>query len=191
MWPFKKSPSQADADEGPSLSPEALFEAINHLNDQVTKFIRWSYRSQKQDSESLANLESMVTTLQARIDKPDSDVTTALDYVARGMIEWLDDLDTVSQDQAQGSWDGTLLQRWSHQLLDRLRAIGYEEIAVEGMPFDPRVCEALGRTDVWNREGLAKAFTVVQVLRRGFYNSDGLYRKAQVVVYNGDEKTSR
>jgi molecular chaperone GrpE (heat shock protein) len=189
MWPFKKLPREPDVD--PSPSPEQLLEAIAAVSDQLGKFIRWSYRIQKSQADTLAKLETLVSDASAARGQAQTAAEASLGYTVRGMMEWLDDLDTLSDSRGQGLVvDSALLRRWSRQLLDRLEDLGYQELAVEGKPFDSRFCEALGTTAIWEGENPPQSYAVVSVLRRGFRHKDGLFRKAQVIVYNGTQEFS-
>lgn len=183
MWPFKKP------DQKSSVETQAFFEVstmLSQLSDQVAKFIRWSYRSQKTTSESLANIERAVERIHEHSADSEAKSQAAVDYVIRGLIAWLDDLDTLTHEtNKEPGVDLGLLRHWSSQILDHLAHLGYEELAVWGQAFDPSLAEALGTTTVWSNAADPPAlYTVTAVLRRGFRCSTGIYRKAQVLVYN-------
>ncbi len=183
MWPFKKHIQEPS---GEGTSPAELLEVMSQLSDQVARFIRWSYRSQKVDGETLAEIKDLLERVHQQAHQSETQLRSQLDYVARGMISWLDDLDTLAKSANTETAIGhDLVRHWSSQLLDQLKVIGYEEITVYGKPFDPSVAEALGTSAKWpDSLEPPSAYSVISVLRRGFHCTGTLHRKAQVIVYN-------
>ena len=189
MWPFKSRPLVPDSLPTPDYAVQIL-DALTSLNEQVNKLTRWSYRSQKTESELLQSLQEQISGIRHDQGLETLKLQTQLNHLSRDLIEWLDDLDALLQSRSTGSSLDPLLRRWSDRLLTRLEEVGFRECLVKGKPFDPRVAEALGTTDTWTGGEPPGAYQVVSVLRRGFLQHGELYRKAQVIVYNGIREDS-
>ncbi|PSR34879.1 MAG: nucleotide exchange factor GrpE [Sulfobacillus benefaciens] len=190
MWPFTRRKSFPES-VTISEHQQKMFNAIEELNDQLTKFVRWSYRNQKSTLESLQNLQADWTTFRSNDEATVRELEATLEQLSRDLMGWVDDIDAVfqaaGQDNAVG--DKGLMGRWLAQLIQRLHTLGYEECLVRGTLFDPRTSEALGTTGEWvDDTRQPRRYEVVSVLRRGFLRHGVLHRKAQVVVYKGEDE---
>lgn len=186
MWPFVRRPSQIELNTILEQQKEAL-DAIAALNDQLSKFVRWSYRNQKSMLETLQKLQTESEAAREAQVVTIRDFEAMEDHVSRDLLNWVDELDALLTAASQGSQvgDQDLVRRWLGQLMERLQMLGFEELLVLGQSFDPRLAEALGKTNEWNTETghHPEEYEVISVLRRGFRRHGALYRKAQVVVY--------
>ncbi len=191
MWPFARRTSRIELDTILEQQKQAL-DAIGTLNDQLSKFVRWSYRNQKSMGDALQKLQTeWETTREAQVGTIRHFEST-VDHLSRDLINWVDELDALLTAASQGSHvgDQDLVRRWMGQLIERLQMLGFEEFTVLGEPFDPRLAEALGKTSEWDIDNgcQPRDYDVVSVLRRGFRRHGALYRKAQVVVYASSTK---
>ncbi len=185
MWPFSH---RSNPDDSPSAFEKEIMGSLDTLSDQIAKFVRWSYRSQKNEAEIL-------TTVQTRLDEISQDrqsevrqLSNAVGNLSQIMIAWADDLDVIFREPgvASSTWS-PVLARWSRQLQDGLEGIGFQELPVLGQPFDPQIAEALGSTGQRTGPHPPRPYQVVEVLRRGYLLNAQLYRKAQVIIYKEAE----
>lgn len=191
MWPFARRTSHSELDTLLEQQQQAL-DAIATLNDQLSKFVRWSYRNQKSMADTLQKLQTERDTAWEAQVVAIRDFESTVDNLSQDFLNWVDELDALLTAASQGSQvgDQDLVRRWLGQLIERLQMLGFEEFTVLGQPFDPRLAEALGKTSKWNIENgpQPRDYEVVSVLRRGFRRHGALYRKAQVVVYAPDTR---
>ncbi len=193
MWPFARRKSLSES-IAISEHQKQVLDAVEELNDQLSKFVRWSYRNQKSTLEGLQKLQTEWELVRNKQDAMERKTQTNLEQVSQDLMGWIDDLDAVFQTAETGNvvGDGRLMGRWLAQLIQRLYTLGYEECVVQDKLFDPRTSEALGTTSRWSDNSRPpRLYEVVSVLRRGFWKDGVLHRKAQVIVYNGsDEENS-
>ncbi|MHB1612418.1 MAG: nucleotide exchange factor GrpE [Sulfobacillus sp.] len=184
MWPFSRRQHRVEA---PPRYEQELLEAMTGLSEQVNKLIRWSYRTQKTETETLQKLQAQLDAMSQDRNIQLHSVSRTLEQLSDLMIAWLDDLDalTKSSNPAWPQWDSVLSQ-WVRQLQRGLAMAGFEEIAIDGKPFDPRLAEALGTVDDWDGSIPPHPYQVISVLRRGYVRDSQVYRKAQVMVFKGE-----
>lgn len=191
MWPFARSAFQIKLNTILEQQQQAL-DAIVATNEQLTKFVRWSYRNQKNTLDGLQRLQTQWDVARETEGSVMRDMETSLEQLSRDLVSWVDELDAILHAASHGSAvvDHSLALRWLEQLTGRLKILGFEEYTVLGQPFDPRLAEALGTTREWSddKDRLPHDYEVVSVLRRGFRRHGALFRKAQVVVYVGDNR---
>lgn len=191
MWPFVRRTSHVELNTILEQQKEA-FDAIAALNDQLSKFVRWSYRNQKSMLETLQKLQTESDAAREAQVVTIRDFESTVEHLSRDLLNWVDELDAFLTAASQGSQvgDQDLVRRWSGQVIERLQRLGFEELLVLGQPFDPRLAEALGKTNEWNIEDgrPPEDYEVISVLRRGFLRHGALYRKAQVVVYGSEAR---
>ncbi len=192
MWPFRNRQIESEPAPDPIQQLETqMLGAISALSDQVNKFVRWSYRSQKTQTEGLQALQEQFAVLRQDRESATHRLQRQVDQLTMELIAWLDDLDALTSSLSpQSIYDERLLERWSTRIVAQLADVGMEECAVQGKPFNPRLAEALGTTSEWSGENSPVAYQVVQVLRRGFLQHGEVYRKAQVIVYNKGQELS-
>ncbi len=184
MWPFKRQ-QPADTEPSEFVSNEAIIDVVNNINEQLTKFIRWSYRNQRNASDAMQAMQESLETIVSERQELQRHLLTMQMHWTQLMISWLDDLDLLTH-ESQGmpsSWS-QLVERWSKQILEALAANGITELAVLHRAFDPKKCEALGSA----KDEVGQPYEVVKVLRRGYTQEDRVYRKAQVIVVSNDEE---
>ncbi len=191
MWPFARRASQIELNSIGEQQQQTL-DAIATMNEQLSKFVRWSYRNQKNSLDILQTVQTDWNTARETESTTIQNLEASLEQLSWDLVNWIDELDALLHAASQGSavGDQSLILRWLDQLTERLHSLGFEEYTMLGQTFDPRVAEALGTTSEWIEENgrPPRDYVVVYVLRRGFRRNGALLRKAQVVVYVGETK---
>lgn len=109
----------------------------------------------------------------------------ALTDALRDLLPVVDNLERAAT--AEGGLDDLRrgVEMTMRQLLEVLRRFGAREVAALGQPFDPRLHEAVMRTE----DAEVSEPTVVNELQRGFVLHDRILRPAMVVVAMPAETT--
>ncbi len=190
MWPFHFRKQGSATPHNPSEETSDAGASLSALTDQLSKFIRWSYRNQKTLSESLHNIEQGLANISSEAESQREVAAQQLDHTALRLIAWLDDLDALWETPAglPAEWRA-LFSKWTGNLQDALSQYGFHDIDILGKIYDPMQAEALGTTHEGDPTGTQPApYQVVRILRRGWTKNGRLYRKAQVIVYKGGEE---
>lgn len=191
MWPFARRTSRIERNTILEQQQQTL-DIITAMNEQLSKFERWSYRNQKSTLDTLQKLQTERDAAREAEESRARSLEASLEQLSRDLVSWVDELDALLLAASQGSavGDQALVRRWLGQLTERLQKLGFEEYPMLGQPFDPRIAEALGTTSEWSDENgrLPQDYEVVSVLRRGFRRHGALFRKAQVMVYVGETR---
>lgn len=101
--------------------------------------------------------------------------------ILEDLLPILDSFDMAFQGDAWNSVDEvwrTGMEQLHAQLVETLRARGYEAYGESGEAFDPQLHEAIA-----HEQGGASD-TIARVQRKGYRNGDMVVRAAQVVVYS-------
>jgi len=151
---------------------------------QENKVLRMQYKGTQEILENLEALKSSqyeLSGLQEKLlfaEKHKRVMLTCL-------LNMLDDLDLVTaklREGADNNWTN-LFNSWTKNIIAALQRLGFQEIPLLGQEFNPFYAEALGTVKKEEAVGGASACQVVEVIRRGFLNSDGsLLRKARVIT---------
>ncbi len=190
MWPFHFRKQGSAAPDNPSAETSDAGASLSALTEQLSKFIRWSYRNQKTLAESLHNIEQGLANVSSEAERQREVAAQQSDNTALRLIAWLDDLDALCATPAgpPAEWS-SLFSKWAGNLQDALSQYGFHDMDILGKIYDPRQAEALGTTHECDRTGSHPApYQVVRLLRRGLTKDGRLYRKAQVIVYKEGEE---
>lgn len=189
MWPFHFRKQGSAALDNPSAETSDAGASLPALTEQLSKFIRWSYRNQKVLAESLHNIEQALANVSSEAERQREVGAQQSDNTALRLIAWLDDLDALCATPAEppAEWS-SLFSKWAGNLQDALSQYGFDDMDILGKIYDPRQAEALGTTHECDRDSHPAPYQVVRILRRGLTKDGRLYRKAQVIVYKEGEE---
>lgn len=190
MWPFHFRKQGSAAQDNPSAETSDAGASLPALTEQLSKFIRWSYRNQKALAESLHNIEQALANVSSEAERQREVGAQQSDNTALRLIAWLDDLDALCAPPAEppAEWI-SLFSKWAGNLQDALSQYGFDDMDILGKIYDPRQAEALGTTHEYDPTDSHPApYQVVRILRRGLTKDGRLYRKAQVIVYKEGEE---
>lgn len=177
-----------------------LREQLTQIGEHVHKVARIQYKTGQDVQNKLERLSMGMDALQQWQDAHDVDrarlnmLESQIEHIAASLIHWLDDIDSVSsrlQGEGQDTWR-QLLHQWTGEILAALAENGIRELDALGRSFDPRWAEAISTEArppelVYTSDGgkvrSLVPYQVMEVVKRGFINSDGrLLRKAQVIT---------
>lgn len=190
MWPFHFRKQGSAAPDNSSAETSDAAESLLALTEQLSKFIRWSYRNQKTVAESLHNMEQGLASVSGEAERQREFAAQQSDNTALRLIAWLDDLDALcaAPEGPPAEWSA-LFSKWADNLQDALSLYGFNNMDILGKIYDPREAEALGTTHESDATDSHRTpYQVVRVLRRGLTKGGRPYRKAQVIVYKEDEE---
>ena len=181
---------------------ESLFEVSNKVEEtlqqqaecgvQLTKSTRLQYKTGQETKGKLDELAFGLTAVQQwQANYGDAEQRAALlsrqhQYMVDVLVAQLDDLDSVCAGMDSAGRDAwlPLFEGWAHRIAAALAEIGIHEVKVLGKVFDPQMAEGVGVMVRPPGVGVALQYEIVEVVKRGFINGEGmLLRKAQVITY--------
>ena len=142
----------------------ALLEQVPRMARHVAKF-----------SASLAELEEKRSEEAKDIRRLEETVDTTV----RHLVRWVDELSAIVHQPDTGDPWREVHGTWLRQAESALEAMGYREIPVLGRAFDPKIAEAVGTVEPTDR---VSPYTVVEVVRRGYWFQGQLWRRADVIT---------
>lgn len=164
-------------------------EDIEYEDDQgaaLVKKLRAKLKACEQEKREYLDGWQRLKADNANSKKRNADMETlvaarAQTEIIEELIPALDSFDMAFTGEAWAHVDEVWrvgVEHIHNQLLEALRAKGYESYAQAGDTFDPQLHEALESIDG------GEPHTIARVVRRGFKRGTTIVRPAQVVTYN-------
>lgn len=152
-------------------------QEIKKALDRLNKRFEEQQKSEEQFSKLVNNIENYRSIIDNNIET---------------LVGIIDEIDLIRQglNEDEGNWS-QILEKWTNKLLELLKKQDIYEIDLLGRQFDPRVAEAIStlskkeiEQEMKGTGSIYKNYDIVEVLKRGYRNSNGdLIRKASVITF--------
>lgn len=175
-----------------------LESTVSELNTNNKQMTRLQYKYNQEIKKALDRLNKRFEEQQkseeqfSKLVNYIENYRSIIDNNIETLVGIIDEIDLIRQglNEDEGSWS-QILEKWTNKLLELLEKQDIYEIDLLGRQFDPRVAEAIStlskkeiEQEMKGTSSIYKNYDIVEVLKRGYRNSNGdLIRKASVITF--------